>query len=73
MKNVWINLDTDDSVPSTSTEARQCRPLTVATMFSISSYFYGSFLNGPAGVMKGICTEISPEMMDRYRYCGVFM
>lgn len=26
------------------------------------------FLNGPAGVMKGICTEISPEMMDRYRY-----
>lgn len=25
------------------------------------------FLNGPAGVMKGICTEITPELMDAYR------
>ncbi|CAM9151356.1 unnamed protein product [Choristocarpus tenellus] len=30
------------------------------------------FLNGPAGVMKGIYTEISCEMMDRYRNTGGF-
>ena len=26
------------------------------------------FLNGPAGVMKGICTEITPKLMDAYRW-----
>ncbi|CAN0361152.1 unnamed protein product [Ectocarpus sp. 12 AP-2014] len=30
------------------------------------------FLNGPAGVMKGICTEITPELMDAYRNTGGF-
>ncbi|CAM9173104.1 unnamed protein product, partial [Sphacelaria rigidula] len=42
--------------------AKKCSP---------DSKVYG-FLNGPAGVMKGICTEISPEMMDRYRNTGGF-
>lgn len=42
--------------------AKKCSP---------DSKVYG-FLNGPAGVMKGICTEISPEMMDSYRNTGGF-
>lgn len=33
--------------------------------------FANSFLNGPAGVMKGICTEITPKLMDAYRWVTV--
>lgn len=52
-----------------SLAAKSCHRARRCVSFASFDYAINNrFLNGPAGVMKGICTEITPKMMDAYRF-----